>query len=505
MIKRGVSFSTLLLACATTVSAQLISIRTVPVSQAHQFDIFPSSTLSMGGVSIALADSLLDPFTNPAKGTRLGSTRFVGTPSVYSVSSGAGGGRTLPLGALTRLGSWYGGVWFAIQEVDLSDRRANNIFDLRPGPLPLCPECASAGVDFSGAEKSHGNTYAFAALGRDLTALGLSVGASVTWSGLNAIDGVDLLYAGSAVVEQYGHSVDVRVGVLKEWAGERSLEAVAVHNRFGTTHDVYYLDSFWDPGSQQFAMRPRLEQNLDRTNTWGLHVAYQQPLATNGWRMGWLATVNRMDHPKIPNYAIMNIPRDPGHSSAFNVGFGIGRTLPTSTFGVDVVYEPIWSHTWADAATDIEAAGGRTIPKGGMTIENRFRFSNAAFRMGVDQELARTTSLNARLQLGIGVHNIHYWLDQHDHVQVTDRDLEESWTEWTPTWGLSLGLPELEIRYRGSVTHGTGRPGVGSSGDVIALAAEARGGNILAAPSGPLTLDEVRVVTHQISLSLPLR
>src|SRR5687768_6286237 len=51
MIKRGVSFSTLLLACATTVSAQLISIRTVPVSQAHQFDIFPSSALSMGGVS----------------------------------------------------------------------------------------------------------------------------------------------------------------------------------------------------------------------------------------------------------------------------------------------------------------------------------------------------------------------------------------------------------------------------------------------------------------------
>jgi hypothetical protein len=29
--------------------------------------------------------------------------------------------------------------------------------------------------------------------------------------------------------------------------------------------------------------------------------------------------------------------------------------------------------------------------------------------------------------------------------------------------------------------------------------------NILVAPSGPLTLDKVRVLSHQISLSLPLR
>jgi hypothetical protein len=499
MIKRGVSFSILLLACATTVPAQLISIRTVPVSQSHQFEIFPSSSMSMGGVSIAVADSLQDPFTNPAKGTRLRATRFLGSPSVYSVSSKAGAGRTLPLGALTRSGSWYGGVWFAVQEVDLSERMTTNV----PRPFPLCPACESLAVDLNAVERSHGNTYAFAAAGRDLSDNGWSVGASVLWSGLNAIDGVDLLYAGSTVVDQSGHAVDLRLGVLKEWPGERSLEAVAVHNRFGTAHDVYYLDSFWDPGRQQIGTRPRVEHNLDRTNIWGLHVAYQQPVSATGWRMGWLATVNRMDHPKIPNYAIMNIPRDPGHSSAFNAGFGIARVRATSTFGADVVYEPIWSHTWADAAVPIESASGRTIPAGGMTIENQFRFSNALFRMGVDQELLRTASLHGRLQLGVGVRTIHYWLEQHDHVQLTARDLEESWTEWTPTWGLSVGLPELEIRYRGSVTHGTGRPGVARS--PVFAAGDLRASNILVAPSGPLTLDEVRVVTHQVSLSLPLR
>jgi hypothetical protein len=504
MIKPGASLSILLLAYATTASAQLISIRTVPVSQAHQFEIFPSSTMSMGGVSLAVADSLLEPFSNPAKGTRLGATRFFGSPSVYSVSNDAGAGRTLPLGAMTRGESWYGGVWFALQEVDASDNGARIPV---PQLLAMCPTCGSEGIDFGSSDRSHANTYAFAMAGRELSEHGLSVGASVLWSRLRAIDGVDLLYAGSAHIEQFGHAFDMRVGVVKEWTGDRSLELVALHNRFGTTHDVYYLDSFWDPGQQQFGTRPRLEQNLDRTNTWGLHLAYQQPLSHTGWRFGALATVNQMDHPKIPNYAIMNIPRDPGHSSAFNIGLGVGRTLATSRLGIDVIYEPIWSHTWADAATAIEDAHGGTIAAGGMTIENRFRFSNAHVRMGLDQEIARTNALATALQLGLAVRSIDYRLQQHDHVQITSRRQHESWTEWTPTWGLSVRVPDLEIRYHGSVTNGTGRPGVqpgvfAVEGD---FALGGRSPNILAAPSGPLTLTEVRVMTHQISLSLPLR
>ncbi len=76
-----------------------------------------------------------------------------------------------------------------------------------------------------------------------------------------------------------------------------------------------------------------------------------------------------------------------------------------------------------------------------------------------------------------------------------------------PTWGLSVRFPELEIRYQGSATHGTGRPGVVGGIGILegrALADAAVGSNILAAPSGPLTLTEVRVMTHQISVSLPI-
>ena len=59
---------TLLLTIAVCAPAQLISIKTVPIAQGDQFDIFPSQNAGMGGVSIAVADTLLDPFANPAKG-----------------------------------------------------------------------------------------------------------------------------------------------------------------------------------------------------------------------------------------------------------------------------------------------------------------------------------------------------------------------------------------------------------------------------------------------------
>jgi hypothetical protein len=213
-----------------------------------------------------------------------------------------------------------------------------------------------------------------------------------------------------------------------------------------------------------------------------------------------------MDHPKIPNYAIMNIPRDPGNSSAFNVGFGLSRVLENSTLGIDLIYEPIWSHTWADAASPVQSVGGQTIPVGGMTIENHFRFSNALARMGVQQGFALgNAGPNAAIQLGLAVHSIGYTMEQHDFTQLSSRAQTERWVEWKPTWGLRLRFPELEISYQGSVLHGTGRPGVGGRGILPPTAdAALASGSILAAPSGPLTLDEVRVTTHQISVSVPI-
>ena len=49
------------------VSAQFISVKSVPVATGDQFLLFPSQNMGMGGINIAVDDPLLDPFTKPSK------------------------------------------------------------------------------------------------------------------------------------------------------------------------------------------------------------------------------------------------------------------------------------------------------------------------------------------------------------------------------------------------------------------------------------------------------
>ncbi len=512
MTKRAVRLSSLLLALAGPAAAQLISIKTVPIAQGDQFEIFPSNNLGMGSVSIALPDTLLDPFLNPAKGARLGAARFFGAPTAYGISQRAGGGRTLPLAVSAGSGEWFGAFSLALQQVDASKAPSFNGGGNVVALAPLRVDTAFApGAVVPPQHDSYGNQYVFAMLGRRAPGSGLSVAGSALWAKLTGVDGVDLLFAGNAGLKQFGHALDLRLGLLKEWPGERSLAALVLHNRFGMTDDVAYLDQVWNPATQQIAVRPRLERNHDQTNTWGAHVEYVRPLAASGWRIGWLATVNRMSHPKLPEYELANvpaIPRDPGHSSAYNVGLGLSKIRGPLTFGIDAIYEPIWSYTWADAASPVVTATGDTIPVGGRTVENHFRFSDGLLRMGVSRDVPLgSLGKAAALQLGLTLRSVHYHLAQSDNVQAVAHALQEAWLEWTPTWGVSLRFPDLEIRYRGRVTRGTGRPGVAGPTGFVADARDLAlaGGSILVAPSGPISLQEVSTTTHQISISLPLR
>jgi hypothetical protein len=490
-----------------TARAQLISIKTVPLAEGDQYGFLPSANRGMGSASIALDDTLLDPFANPAKASRFRHTYFFGSPSFYSVSHAAGDGQTLPLGAWFRSGSTFGGVTVALQELSPS-RRPGVIF--APGILRAAPLDISAAPAVNPAPiRSQNNRYAVAMLGRDFGG-GLSLAASAFWSGLRMMDGVELLYPNSMGLRQSGHDLDFRVGMLKDWSADNSrthsLEAVVVHNRFAMAHDVSYQSFFWDPLLAQPISVPRVEHNDDRTNTWGLHLKYDRPLADSGWRIGAIATGNLMSHPKIPNYEIVNIPRDPGRSSAYNLGIGVSQSHGPTTFGLDAIFEPIWSHTWADAADLVVTASGKTIPAGGHTIDNDFRFTNTHLRTGIAHVLPLEPSGRSSLQfqLGMQLHSIHYWLDQYDHVQEFGRGQDEHWTEWTRTWGMSFRFPTVEIHYRGYLTTGAGRPGVTQNGGVFAPGV-LTASNFLLAPSGPVTLDPVSVMSHQFTISLPIR
>ena len=150
-------------------------------------------------------------------------------------------------------------------------------------------------------------------------------------------------------------------------------------------------------------------------------------------------------------------------------------------------------------------AQGDTLPVGARTVENRFHFSNAVFRMGLSRDLElRGIGRAAGFELGLMVHTISYRLSQYDNVQLIGRTLDEGWVEWTPTWGLSLRFPEFQVRYRGQVMHGMGRPN-GQSVVALPLDGGVVAAGILVAPSGPLNLTGVSTFTHQVSVSLPLR
>ena len=342
---------------ATPVAAQLIQIKTLPIADGDQWRFFPSANQGLGGVSIALRDSLLDPFDNPAKGARLSDRTkgiFFGSPTAYSVSQNAGGGMTLPIGGIVRSGSTFGGLAVAIQEIDAAQTQ-QGFFpptvdivrqDGTPAPAPTNP--------------SRQNRFAFGTLGRTFERAGISVGASALWSGLNDVDGVDLLYAGSAGIDQHGSALDVRLGFLKEWTGQRSFEAIVLHDRFGMTHDVTWLDQVWDPNTRTIKSQARMDHNLDRTNTWGLHLGYSQPLAASGWHVGAIVTTNLMSHPKLPDYQItqvMVIPWDPGHSAAYDLGVGIAKSAGLTTFGVDAIYEPIRTQRGGNTHADRDPTG----------------------------------------------------------------------------------------------------------------------------------------------------
>jgi hypothetical protein len=139
------------------------------------------------------------------------------------------------------------------------------------------------------------------------------------------------------------------------------------------------------------------------------------------------------------------------------------------------------------------------IPAGEKTIINDFNFANSTLRAGVRRAISWT-----ELQLGLQVHTIRYDLEQHDRIEQTTRNQQESWSEWTVSWGAGLLLDDLQIRYLGRVTTGTGRPGVATT--TAFRTAELAGGasDIILAPRGPLTLQDANVFTHQLSVTIPI-
>lgn len=465
-------------------SAQVVTPKTLPVLQSGQFDMFPSARAGMGGATIAVDDTLLDPFVNPAKATRIGVSHIFALPFFHSISGARGGGRSLPVGGGGSWGAWSATGLFTFQQLD------------RAGPAR----------NLSTSDQSAFNQYVAGSVARRLT-LSTSVGLGVQLASLDALDGVDLLYGGSDRIDQSGSLADFRFGLTKELGSDTHLEVMLVHARTDMRHDVSFTRWQWDTVARRSIPEQRTERNEDRTHIWGLHSEYARPVGSGGWRLGWLGTVNRLSHPKIPNYVIQNIPRDPGTTYSFNVGVGIGRSARGTSFAADLIYEPMFADTWADAANDTAVVGGGTISAGAKTVENTFRFNNVKLRIGAGRDIVigRERSTIFGYQVGLGLYAINYRLQQANHVQRTFRTQREDWIEWSPTLGLRLRSRDLDLLYNFSLTCGPGACGQRQDRIVATPDIAFAAGGIIAAPSGDLFMQSGSLKVHKLTISLPIR
>jgi len=481
-----------LLAAPIKGPAQIVTPKTLPVLQNGQFDMFPSARDGMGGAAIAIDDTLLDPFVNPAKATRIRTSHVFGAPFFHSVSGARGGGRSLPVGGDGSWGAWSATGLFTFQQLD------------RAGPT----------WNLSTSDRSAFNQYVAGSLARRLTP-STSVGLGAQLAALDAVDGVDLLYAGSDRIEQSGGLADVRLGLTKETGTGRHFELMLVHARTDMTHDVRFTTWRWDPVARREVGEQRTDHNQDRTHIWGLHSEYSRPLGSEGWSVGWLGTVNRLSHPKIPNYVIQNIPRDPGITYAFNAGAGVSRTVGATSFAADLIYEPMFADTWADAANDTAVVGCRevcladagTIRAGAKIVENNFRFNNVKLRLGAGQDFAVSGgSTTLGFQMGLGVYAINYRLQQANHVQQTSRTQREDWLEWSPTLGLSFRSRQLDVLYNFSLTCGPGSCGQGTAGPQVFLTpgVDRAASGIIVAPSGELFMQSGTLKVHKLTIRVPI-
>jgi len=474
------------------VQAQLINLKTAPVATGDQFMIQPAANAGMGGVSVALNDTLSDPFINPAKGYRIHGTEAYMLPSFYHITNGMGGAKTLTVGALTSEDKWFGGLGVAIQQLNLSPKQSNVLKD-----------------------QSANNNYVWAEIGKRISSSS-ALGFSFSWSGLGGMGGVNLLYPQSDGVSQHGHLLDFRFGLSGETDSRGNYEAVILFNQTNMTHEISYPVYYWGPCptcavplQQTTVYIPQYQssKNYDKTNTWGMHFGYKQPVGINNWTLGGIVTFNYKSHPHIPNYELMNIPRDPGNSRAFDIGIGTSHLSDNNvTFAADFILEPVWSATWANATSDITDVGGSPgfIPKGEKIVKNNFDFMNSILKTGLGWR-----GDHILLQAGIMAKTYRYTLKQKDYVQQTYRRQKEHWTEWTYSMSAGVNLKGLDIKYTAFITAGTGQPGTVQQGGiwlngVNASFSNVAGSDFIFAPDGDLALNKATVFTNQITVTIPM-
>ena len=479
-------------------TAQLIPVRVLPIAEADQFAFHPSANFGMANVSIALPDSLLDPFRNPALGSRIRRGLYYGAPTFFSVTNDAGSGQTLPVGGFARLGRTFVGGAIAVQEINPARSRSQPFF----GPLvALESSVAPPGIN-PAPNETQNNSYVEGTIGHTLASR-WSIGASGSWSDLRALEGMELRFPGSHNLRQSGHRSEVRLGVHRDWA-RQSFEAVAVRSQLDMDYQAGYAHAFWDPATRQQRLSVQQTASRETSRAAGLELRYDRALRDSSWRAGAIATVNRSRERGASFYEFMGIPQDPSRTVALNLGLGISRRTEPVTFAFDAIYEPAWRRSVGAVDTLSLASTGLVAP-GTASDEGYFKFQNVVLRGGIGRDILMTGSdSRLRLQFGMQMRSVNYTLEQHDFLTGVYRERDNSWREWIHAWGANFIFPRFEFGYQLRLLSGMGRFGVPPDDMVFAVP------DIALQPAIPggttsITLYPVRVASHQMFFSVPIR
>jgi hypothetical protein len=183
---------------------------------------------------------------------------------------------------------------------------------------------------------------------------------------------------------------------------------------------------------------------------------------------------------------------------------GASRTVGTTSFGFDVIQEPIFSATWGTAANDTAIVGGGVLRAGDKTVLNHFTFANRKIRIGVGHDFAASPDTGSAFgfQLGMGVTSINYRLHQTNNVQQSERTQDEGWTEWTPTLGLHWRSRNFTVQYVYRRTCGPSTCIDIGMGDKVTVAPTT---TVIAAAASPMSVNGGTSHVHQLTLQIPIR
>jgi hypothetical protein len=468
--------------------SQVIQVKTIPVAEGPVGTINPSGLEVAGGAGIAVIDSLDGSYTNPALGTLSSSSvtiapRFFGIGPDPAVETGTMW--TLPIHTMYRAGGWAGGMSFVVQKAEAGNQFAGPVLHigLTPSGDQWLPQRSRTHTK---------NAFVGASLSRRIPNSDWSVGVGGHHGILNWADGAHLLYGSRAYIEQRGRSTELRLGAARQSGSGRFFDLAAAYHDYRMTHEIYTWNwGWWQP---QAAINHRLE--YDHTYGVGIKARHHEPLSEQ-WTAGIKLAANVKHHAKIPDYDLMRIPRDPGNTQAFQAGVGLARHHDGRRFAVDLVFEPIWSHTWADTPTELETQGDVIIPAGGITVENDFFLYNVHLRLGMTSTRGRAVH-----QYGINMRRIAYRLDQTNYIQATERRQFESWIETDVSGGSTFRVLGADLGYSLHMTIGTGNPYVGGDGFQL-LRSTGSFADFPIAPAGDLKLDHLFVFSAQTFLRIP--